>query len=561
MVFFGRDVLRARAPRARPAVRRQAARVRLGRPRRRGRRPGRRSWRSSTRTIPTRRRGRASSAAARTRTTADVTAPMRPRARRRSPFREAFARIRAEFDVPARVPGRGRRRSRRRSAARARCRPACATPARRRARRPVRDDRPGRQPRPRPGVPRRAAARRRLPRALRDRRRRRVRRSRRRARPRGVRRGVTLYLPDGRAPMLPERARRGRGQPARRCRTGPRCSGRSTSTTDGEATGGAGSNARPCAAAPRSTTPTCRPQLDAARADEPLALLREIGTLRRALEAARGGISLDLPTQEVVPDRRRRRTRSSTTRRCRSRGGTRRSRCSPGWKRRSSWSRPASGFLRTLPPPQTRQDSTGCVAAARGSARRLARRRCRGRTSCAASTDDPARRRVPDPGGPRAARRRLCRLDATNTADAAAVPVHAGVAAPYAHVTAPLRRLADRYANEIVLAALRRPCSHRHGPSTVLDELVDAMQAATRRERAVDRAVVDAGRVRACSRRMSASGSRLSSSTATTTAPSSSCTAPAVVAAIRADAALGERIAVRLESVDVVARRLQLAPA
>ena len=40
--------------------------------------------------------------------------------------------------------------------------------------------------------------------------------------------------------------------------------------------------------------------LDTSRADEPLQLLQQIGTLRRALEAARGGVSLDLPSQEVT---------------------------------------------------------------------------------------------------------------------------------------------------------------------------------------------------------------------------------------------------------------------
>jgi exoribonuclease R len=39
-------------------------------------------------------------------------------------------------------------------------------------------------------------------------------------------------------------------------------------------------------------------------------------------------------------------------------------------------------------------------------------------------------------------------FDGTPPAD----PGHAGVAAPYAHVTAPLRRLADRYATEVCLA-------------------------------------------------------------------------------------------------------------
>ncbi len=71
------------------------------------------------------------------------------------------------------------------------------------------------------------------------------------------------------------------------------------------------------------------------------------------------------------------------------------------------------------------------------------------------------------------------------------VPIHSGVAAPYAHVTAPLRRLCDRYANEIVVAH----CAGSAPPDWAvapLDELVTTMQAATRREHAVDRAVVDA---------------------------------------------------------------------
>src|SRR3954447_4462152 len=42
--------------------------------------------------------------------------------------------------------------------------------------------------------------------------------------------------------------------------------------------------------------------LDAGRASEPLALLREIGERLVALSAHRGGVDLDLPSQDVVPD-------------------------------------------------------------------------------------------------------------------------------------------------------------------------------------------------------------------------------------------------------------------
>jgi exoribonuclease R len=67
---------------------------------------------------------------------------------------------------------------------------------------------------------------------------------------------------------------------------------------------------------------------------------------------------------------------------------------------------------------------------------------------------------------------------------------HAAVAAPYAHVTAPLRRLGDRYAAELALAAYET----RPAPAWVLDVLDDLPQIlndGNRRSSAVDRAVVD----------------------------------------------------------------------
>nr|MDT0526822.1 RNB domain-containing ribonuclease [Streptomyces sp. DSM 41633] len=41
-------------------------------------------------------------------------------------------------------------------------------------------------------------------------------------------------------------------------------------------------------------------RIDARTAEEPLALLREIGRLREEQELARGGISLDVPEQEIT---------------------------------------------------------------------------------------------------------------------------------------------------------------------------------------------------------------------------------------------------------------------
>jgi len=68
---------------------------------------------------------------------------------------------------------------------------------------------------------------------------------------------------------------------------------------------------------------------------------------------------------------------------------------------------------------------------------------------------------------------------------------HAGVGAPYAHVTAPLRRLADRYVNEVCLSIQERRevqdwAAHR------LPDLPAAMTAGNRRDNGLERACLDA---------------------------------------------------------------------
>jgi VacB/RNase II family 3'-5' exoribonuclease len=71
-----------------------------------------------------------------------------------------------------------------------------------------------------------------------------------------------------------------------------------------------------------------------------------------------------------------------------------------------------------------------------------------------------------------------------------AQPLHAGIAAVYAHVTAPLRRLVDRYGTEICLSLT----AGESVPQWVRDRLPslpDTMAVADRRAHVVDRAVVD----------------------------------------------------------------------
>jgi exoribonuclease R len=67
---------------------------------------------------------------------------------------------------------------------------------------------------------------------------------------------------------------------------------------------------------------------------------------------------------------------------------------------------------------------------------------------------------------------------------------HAAVAAPYAHVTAPLRRLVDRYATEACLAL----AAGERVPAWVVDglpALPALMEAADRRQGALERAIVE----------------------------------------------------------------------
>lgn len=70
-------------------------------------------------------------------------------------------------------------------------------------------------------------------------------------------------------------------------------------------------------------------------------------------------------------------------------------------------------------------------------------------------------------------------------------PGHGGVGAPYAHVTAPLRRLVDRFGTEVclALAAGQDPPPELRA---VLPELPALMAASDRRTREVERAVLDA---------------------------------------------------------------------
>ncbi len=223
--------------------------------------------------------------------------------------------------------------------------------------------------------------------------------------------------------------------------------------------------------------------IDAGTAEESLVLLRELGEKRIAQEAARGGMSLPMPEQEVDT--------SDGAWRLEFRGQlpvelwNAQMSLLCGFGAASLMLDGGVGLLRTLPPPDPRD-----VKRLRRTAHALDITWPRQE----AYADflprlDPA---VPAQAAMVVASTRLLR-GSGYAAFSGTVPEqvdHSALASPYAHVTAPLRRLVDRYAGEICLAL----CAGEPVPEWVLAALPDLpeeMRDSTRRANAYEQAVID----------------------------------------------------------------------
>ena len=221
---------------------------------------------------------------------------------------------------------------------------------------------------------------------------------------------------------------------------------------------------------------------DADEADEPLLLLREVGRLLQEREKERDGISLNLPKRELAAT-----------------SGGYLFRYEPvlpveGWNAQISLLAGhcgadimidgGIGILRTLPPVDAR--SVGTLE----------------RVATALGIDWPKGAslgsvvRAQDPSTPEGAAfltqashalRGAGYTPVTRDGEAA---LHGGLRMTYAHVTAPLRRLVDRYANEVVVAL----CADRPVPvwaAAALARLPEAMTEADNRADAVEAGVLN----------------------------------------------------------------------
>ncbi len=140
-------------------------------------------------------------------------------------------------------------------------------------------------------------------------------------------------------------------------------------------------------------------------------------------------------------------------------------------------------------------------------------------------------------------------------------PGHAGVGAPYAHVTAPIRRLGDRFATEICLAV----AADRAVPgwaSAALGELPVLLAASGRRARAAERAAIDHVEAWLLADRV---GEVFDVAVVEHDDERDRSTVvldePAVRAPCTGTPPLGERVAARLVTADLPTRAVRFAPA
>jgi exoribonuclease R len=360
------------------------------------------------------------------------------------------------------------------------------------------------------------------------------------------RRGVTLYLPDGRVPLHPPVLSEGAasllaGEPR------PAVLWRFDLDADGE----------PVSTDVRRALVRSRAQLDYPTFEQhgghQVELLRAVGELRQQRERDRGGVSLPVPEQSVVRDGNAWRLEFRAPLPV------------EGWNAQLSLLTGMAaaqlmlshdvGLLRVLPPPDERT-----VNALRRSARAL-------------GVEWPKEAAYADV---------VRGLDASVPAQAAVIRLaqtlfrgagyvafdgevpkdaaQSAVAAPYAHATAPLRRLADRFVSECCLAA----CAGEDVPEwvrTALPLLPELMSGADRKAHEVDRMVVDLAEALVLQGRQGETFCGVVTE-AEQGRGMVQLRDPAVRARIEgADLPLGEEVDVRLASVDVGTRRVAFSPA
>ncbi|MFF0576807.1 RNB domain-containing ribonuclease [Streptosporangium saharense] len=223
--------------------------------------------------------------------------------------------------------------------------------------------------------------------------------------------------------------------------------------------------------------------VDTGTTDGTLRLLAEIGRLRLALERDRGGVTLPTPDQEVVPDGDGYRVELRAP--LEAEAWNAQISLLTGMAAASMMLDAEIGLLRVLPPaPAEKIAQVRRVAAALG----VPWPEGAGYGDVVHGLDPKV------PGQAAFLEESTVLLRGAGyvafNGEPPAQADHAAVAAPYAHVTAPLRRLIDRYATEICLSvAAGEPVPEEI--QRIMDELPGVMRVTGRRAGAAERACVD----------------------------------------------------------------------
>ncbi|MFE5706331.1 RNB domain-containing ribonuclease [Rhodococcus koreensis] len=361
-------------------------------------------------------------------------------------------------------------------------------------------------------------------------------------------RGQTFYLPDGKVPLHPQELSEGSAsllpgedRPAVVWRIELDESAEPLSCTVSRAT---------VRSVARLEYAGVQADAEAGRLHPSIASLPEFGRLRTAAAVARGAIELRLPEQEVVPD-----------------GDSWRVDLAPRTEA-DDWNAEVSlltgmcaaammldakiGLLRTLPPAGP--DAVGALrrtAAALGVdwpesvgvGALLARLDPNSASTLVLMTEAPSLLRGAD----------YAAFDGTLPE----LTAHAAIGAPYAHVTAPLRRLSDRYSTEVCLAV----SAGTPVPSWARDALgsmPEIMGGSDSLASKIDRACIDLTEATVLADRVGETfdatvlRSRNGKRTADVFVPSVSVMAKCV-----GDPAEGEQVKIRLVSADVAKRTVE----
>ncbi|MFI7453217.1 RNB domain-containing ribonuclease [Nonomuraea sp. NPDC049714] len=360
-------------------------------------------------------------------------------------------------------------------------------------------------------------------------------------------RGATVYLPTGNVPLHPRVLSEGAASLLPGA-TRPAAVWRVDLDPDGR-TVGADVQRALVRSRERLDYAYVQAAVDTGTADGTLGLLAEIGRLRLELERERGGVTLPTPDQEMVP----------------AEGGYRLEYRLPlpaeAWNAQLSLLTGMAaaammldaeiGVLRVLPAPRPAD-----LAKVRRVAEALEVPWPEGAAYGSVVHDLDAK--IPQQAAFLHEARVLLRGAGYVAFDGAPPKLadHAAVAAPYAHVTAPLRRLADRYATEVCLAVAAGepvPADVRAG----LAALPEAMSVSGRRAGAAERACVDLVEAFLLRDRVGQAFSAMVIDTDERGGGLVQLADPAVIARCDGELPLGERVTVRLVQADPAARAVR----